>query len=118
VCLNHYRQIPPVPHKNDVSKTGRLRLGQNKKRLSCQIDESCTVLVRTSIPPQKKKKEEGGSKFNCNYSGHGKPPRQVFDDKYLEMLKQNGWGGGGKKLPNTWEDHEKAYDDLIRIMGK
>ena len=90
MCLYHYRQIPPVPYKNDVSKTGRLRLGQNKKRLSCQIDESCTVLVRTSI----------------------------FDDKYLELLKQNGWGGGGKKLPNTREDHEKAYNDLIQIMGK
>ncbi len=40
--------------------------------------------------------------------GHHKTPRQVFDDKYLELLKQNGWGGGGKKLPNTWSDHEKT----------
>ena len=23
-----------------------------------------------------------------------KSPRQVFNDKYLELLKQNGWGGG------------------------
>jgi hypothetical protein len=72
----------------------------------------------TRIPPQKKKKEEGGAKFKCNYSGHGKPPSQVFDDKYLELLKQNGWGGGGEKLSNTWADREKAYNDLIRIMGK
>ena len=64
------------------------------KRLSCQIDESCTVLVGTSMPPQKKEKEEGGAKFKYNYSGHGNPPRQVFNDKYLELLKQNGWGGG------------------------
>ena len=90
----------------------------NHKRLSCQIDESCTALVGTSMPPQKKKKEEGGAKFKCNYSGHGKPPRQVFDDKYLELLKQNGWGGGGKKLPNTWADREQAYNDLMWIMGK
>jgi hypothetical protein len=70
------------------------------------------------MPPQKKKKKEGGAKFKCNHSGHGKPPRQVFDDKYLKLLKQNGWGGGGKKLPNTWADREKAYNDLMRIMGK
>jgi hypothetical protein len=70
------------------------------------------------MSPQKKKKEEGGSKFKCNYSGHGKSPRQVFDDKYLELLKKNGWGGGGKKLPNIWVDHEKSYNDLMRIMGK
>jgi hypothetical protein len=89
-----------------------------QKRLPCQIDESCTALVGTSIPPQKKKKEEGGSKFKCNYSGHGKPPRQVFNDKYLELLKQNGWGGGGKKLPNTWTDCEVAYNDLMQIRGK
>ncbi len=88
------------------------------KRLSCQIDESCTTLVGTNIPPQKKKKEEGGAKFKYNYSGHGKTPRQVFNDKYLGLLKQNGWGGGGKKLPNTWADCEVAYNDLIEIMGK
>jgi hypothetical protein len=70
------------------------------------------------IPPQKKKKEEGRTKFKCNYSGHGKSPRQVFDDKYLELLKQNGWGGGGKKLSNTWTDHVKAYTDLMWIKGK
>ncbi len=63
-----------------------------QKRLSCQIDESCTTLVGTSMPPQKKKKAEGGAKFKCNYSGHGKSPREVFNDKYLELLKQNGWG--------------------------
>jgi hypothetical protein len=43
--------------------------------------------------------------------------RKVFDDKYLELLKQNGWGGGGKKLPNTWADREEAYNDLMQIMG-
>jgi hypothetical protein len=116
VCLYHYRQIPAVPHKNAVSKTGRFRPGQNKKRLPCQFDESCTVLVGTSMSPQKKKKEEGGAKFKCNYSRHGKPPRQVFDDKYLELLKQNGWGGGAKKLPNTWADREKTCNDLMRII--
>jgi hypothetical protein len=118
VCLYHYSQIPAVPHKNVVSKTGRLRPGQSKKRLPCQIDESCTALVGTSMPPQKKKKEEGGAKFKCNYSGHGKPPRQVFNDKYLELLKQNGCVGGGNKLPNTWVDCEVAYNDLMQIMGK
>jgi len=30
-------------------------------------------------------------------------------------MKQNGWGGGGKKLPNTWADREKACNGL---MGK
>jgi hypothetical protein len=32
---------------------------------------------------QKKKKEEPGSKFKCNYSGHGTFVSQVFDDKNL-----------------------------------
>ena len=32
---------------------------------------------------QKKKKEEPGWKFKCNYSGHGKIVSQVFDDKNL-----------------------------------
>ena len=118
MCLYHYSQIPAVPHKNAVSKTGRLRPGQSKKRLPCQIDECSTALVGTSMPPQKKKKEEGGAKFKCNYSGHGKPPRQVFDDKYLQLLRENGWGGGGKKLPSTWADREKAYNELMRIMGQ
>jgi hypothetical protein len=70
------------------------------------------------MSPQKKKEEEPGSKFRLNYSGHGKTTRQVFDDKNLELVKQNGWGGGGKKLTNNWADHEKAYNDLMRIMGQ
>ncbi len=70
------------------------------------IDEVCTVLVDTRIPPQKKKKEEGGTKFKYNYSGHGKPSSEVFDDKNLELLKQNGWGGGGKKLSKNWVQRE------------
>ena len=32
---------------------------------------------------RKRKKEEPGSKFKCNYSGHGKLVSQVFDDKNL-----------------------------------
>jgi hypothetical protein len=79
---------------------------------------TCGNWTGTGRGPQKKKKEEGGAKFKCNYSGHGKPPRQVFDDKYLELMKQNWWGGGGKKLPNTWSDREEAYNDLMQIMGK
>ncbi len=59
-----------------------------------------------------------GSKFKCNYSGHGKPGSQVFDDKNLDLLKQNGWGGGGKKLTKNWADREKAYNELMRIMGQ
>ncbi len=59
MCLYHYRQVPDVPHKNTVSKTGRLRVGHNLK----------------------------GSKFKCNYSGHGNPVSQVFDDKNLELMK-------------------------------
>jgi hypothetical protein len=70
------------------------------------------------MPPQKKKKEETGSKFKCNYSGHGKPDSQVFEDKNLELLKQNGWGGGGKKFQKNWTDREKAYNDLMWIMGQ
>ncbi len=50
------------------------------------------------MPSQKKKKEEPGSKFKCNYSGHGKPDSQVFDDKNLDLLKQNTWGGRRKKV--------------------
>ena len=63
MCACHYRQVPTVPEKKTVSKTGRFRVGQRKKRLSGQIDESCTALVGTLIPPQKKKKENPGSKF-------------------------------------------------------
>ena len=59
-------------------------MGQRKKRLPGQIDETFTALVGTFIPPEKKKKEEPGSKFKCNYSGHGKSASQVFDDKNLE----------------------------------
>ena len=118
MCVCHYRQVPTVPKKKTVSKTGRFRVGQRKKRLPGQIDETCTALVGTLIPPQKKKKEDPGSKFKCNYSGHDKPDSQVFDDKNLELLEQNGWGGGGKRLPKNWADREKTYNDLIRIMGQ
>ncbi len=118
MCVCHYRQVPTVPEKKAVSKTGRLRVGQRKKRLPGQIDETCTALVGTLIPPQKRKKEESGSKFKCNYSGHGTSSSQVFDDKNLELLKQNGWGGGGKKLPKNWADHEKSYNELMCIMGQ
>ncbi len=27
-------------------------------------------------------------------------------------------GGRREKLPNIWVDHEKSYNDLMRIMGK
>ena len=118
MCVCHYRQIPTVPGKKTVSKTGRFRVGQRKKRLPGQIDETCTALVGTLIPPQKKKKEDPGSKFKCNYSGHDKPDSQVFDDKNLELMEENGWGGGGKKLPKNWVDREKTYNELIRIMGQ
>jgi hypothetical protein len=53
VCLYHYGQVPVVPHKNTVSKTGRLQLGQRKKQLPCRIDEVCTSLVGTRMPPHK-----------------------------------------------------------------
>jgi hypothetical protein len=33
------------------------------------MNESCTALVGTRMCPLKKKKEEGGAKFKCNYSG-------------------------------------------------
>jgi hypothetical protein len=36
----------------------------------------------------------------------------------LELLKQNDWGGGGKKLPKNWTDHEKTYDEVMWIMGQ
>jgi len=29
-----------------------------------------------------------------------------------------GGGGGGKKLPSTWADREKTYNELMRIMGQ
>ena len=31
---------------------------------------------------------------------------QVFKDKYDDILKQHGWGGGGEKLPKNWQEHE------------
>ena len=37
----------------------------------------------TLIPPEKKKKEDPGSKFKYNYSGYGKTVSQVVDDKNL-----------------------------------
>ncbi len=70
------------------------------------------------MSPQKKKEEEGGTKFKCNYSGHGKPAIEVFDDKNLELLKQNRWGGGGKKLPKNWAQREKTYNELMKVMGQ
>jgi hypothetical protein len=43
---------------------------------------------------------------------------QVFDDKNLEVLKKNDWGGGGKKFPKNWTDLEKAFNERIRIMSQ
>ena len=63
-----------------------------------QIDGDRTT-VHTSKSPKKKKKEEEGSNFKCNYSGQGKLVSEVFDDKFLQGLQQNGWGGGGEKFP-------------------
>ncbi len=98
--LYHYRQVPFVSNKNFVSKSGRRRVGPRKKRLPCNIDETCTV-VETNIPPKKKKKEEVGSNFKCKYSAKGKPSSDVFNDKWGLTLKQNGWGKGGKKWPKN-----------------
>jgi hypothetical protein len=50
--------------------------------------------TRTCLHTERKKKEEGGAKFKCNYSGHGNPA--IFNDKNSEFLKQNGWGGVGE----------------------
>ena len=36
---------------------------------------------------RKRKKEEPGSKFKCNYSGHGNLVSQVFDDKNLVSVE-------------------------------
>ncbi len=36
----------------------------------------------------------------------------------MELLKQNGWGGGrGTKLPNTWADHEKVVKTTTTSYG-
>ena len=34
------------------------------------------------------------------------------------LLKQNGWGGGGKKLPKNWVDRDKTYNEFMWIMGQ
>jgi hypothetical protein len=63
------------------------RVGQKQKRLPGRIDEVCTTLVDTNMSLKKKKKEETGSKFKCNYCGYGKSVSELFDDKNLELLK-------------------------------
>ena len=114
--LYHYSQVPFVPNKNFVSKSGRRRVGPREKRLPCNIDEDCTV-VETNIPPKKKKKEVG-SNFKCKYSGKGKPSSVVFNDKWGLALKQNGWGKGGKKWPKNWLQREQAYKELMCMTGQ
>ena len=48
------------------------------------------------------------SKEFAKFNQPGKTPTQVFQDKYHPILKQHGWGGGGKKLPKNWDEREKA----------
>ena len=110
-------QVPFVPNKNFVSKSGRRRVGTREKRLPCNIDEDCTA-VETNIPPKKKKKEEVGSNFKCKYSGKGKPVSDVSNDKWGLALKQNGWGKGGKKWTKNWFEREQAYKELMYMTGQ
>ena len=72
----------------------------------------------TLIPPEKKKKEELGSKFKCNYSGHGKTASQVFDDKNLVSVEAKWVGRRREKLSKNWVDRDKAYYELMWIMGQ
>jgi hypothetical protein len=88
-----------VTNKNFVSKSGRRRVGARRKRLTYNIDETCTT-VETNIPPKKKKKEEVGSNFKCKYSGKGKPGSEVFNDKWGLTLKMGG-GEEEKSGPRT-----------------
>jgi hypothetical protein len=47
-----------------------------------------------------------------NFSGHRKSSSEVFDDKNLDLLKENGWGGGRKKLPKNWAQREQVYNEM------
>ncbi len=49
--------------------------------------------------------------------GHGKSVSQVFDNKNLDLLKENDLGGGGKKLSKNWTDHEKTYNEFMWMNG-
>ena len=69
----------------------------------------------TLIPPQKKKKEEPGSKFKYNYSGHGKTVSQVFDDKNLVSAEAK-WVGRrrekvAEELGGPRPDLHRAHED-------
>ena len=58
---------------------------------------------------------ERGQGEGIKYSGQGKSVREVFNDKWGLVLKQNGWGGGGKKFPKNWFEHEQTYKELMYI---
>ena len=71
-----------------MSTTKPGQMGQTRVTvLSCESDvreetrESARCFFNDLF--RKRKKEEPGSKFKCNYSGHGKLVSQVFDDKNL-----------------------------------
>ena len=58
------------------------------------------------------------SSFKSKFTEQGKTPAKVFSDKYVPILKNHGWGDGGKKLPKNWDEREVAYNDLMRMMGQ
>ena len=112
--------------KEKVSATSREEVSNRalKRRAGAggvgpKFDEEC-IQVDTTIPSTKKTKrgEDGASIFKSKFYKPGKTPTQVFQDKYHPILKQHGWGGGGKKLPKNWDEREKAYNDLTHTMGQ
>jgi hypothetical protein len=61
----------------------------------------------------------GGPSFEAKFKQACTKPVQVWEGKYANVLKSNGWGGnGGRKWPKNWREREIATAELDRILGR
>jgi hypothetical protein len=68
--------------------------------------------------PKEFEKEEGESNFQSKFTGQGKTVTQVFNDKYLQTLKEMVGGVEENGLTKNWVDREQDYNILMCIMGQ
>ncbi len=61
---------------------------------------------------------EGESNFQSKFTWKGTTDTQVFNDKYLQTVNENGWGVGGTRCKPFQVEREQTYKDLMCIMGQ